>query len=191
MKSAVELALYEIEKRNNNKSNNEGGKTADAMMTKNDSSVDYIKPKSKYDNSMELNESSIKRIQEMSVKRIQDLEGTNDERIKKLEQELETTKALHSLQMKHLKEDHAKETSDMEKRYTDFVTGLVRTHEKELDGLREEMKDMKNVHGRFLESYVEASLDLLGDADDHGSNNVVVEGGSIDDVDDDNYDDGV
>ena len=63
--------------------------------------------------------------------------------------------------MDTLKAKHNIETKECETDYTRFVENLIKSHRKEIDDLRNEMKSTQNAHRTFIESYVEASLDVL------------------------------
>ena len=85
-------------------------------------------------------------------------------KIKALQKELSKTKAKHAKEISSLKEQHKKEAEESEKKYNDFVANLTKSHRKQVNDLKREMKSMENVHKTFLDSYVEASLDALRSA---------------------------
>ena len=84
-----------------------------------------------------------------------------DERNKELEDGLAKTVDNFKNEMDTLKAKHNIETKECETDYTRFVENLIKSHRKEIDDLRNEMKSTQNAHRTFIESYVEASLDVL------------------------------
>ena len=84
-----------------------------------------------------------------------------DERNKELEDGLAKTVDNFKNEMDSLKAKHNIETKECETDYTRFVENLIKSHRKEIDDLRNEMKSTQNAHRMFIESYVEASLDVL------------------------------
>lgn len=106
------------------------------------------------------NEKDIKQLREDN-KRLQ-LEMTRkDERIKELDADFVKTLKKFSHKLSSLKKNHELEMKECETKYTGFVKDLIKSHRKETDDLRKEMKSMRNVHRTFIESYVEASVDML------------------------------
>jgi hypothetical protein len=84
-----------------------------------------------------------------------------DERNKELEDGLAKTIDNFTKEMGSLKSKHDIDTKECETEYTRFVENLIKSHRKEIDDMRNEMKSTQNVHRMFIESYVEASLDVL------------------------------
>ena len=94
-------------------------------------------------------------------KELEDGLAKTNERNKELEDGLAKTVDNFKNEMDSLKAKHDIETKECETDYTRFVENLIKSHRKEIDDLRNEMKTMQNVHRTFIESYVEASLDVL------------------------------
>ena len=94
-------------------------------------------------------------------KELEDGLAKTDERNKELEDGLAKTVDNFKNEMDTLKAKHNIETKECETDYTRFVENLIKSHRKEIDDLRNEMKSTQNVHRTFIESYVEASLDVL------------------------------
>jgi len=94
-------------------------------------------------------------------KELEDGLAKTNERNKELEDGLAKTVDKFKNEMDSLKAKHDIETKECETDYTRFVENLIKSHRKEIDDLRNEMKTMQNVHRTFIESYVEASLDVL------------------------------
>jgi len=140
MKSAVELAFYELR---DSKHNRQSEKTDDG----NSNAVNEKKEPTKTATPSN------------SVNK--DHEKEKDLKIKKLEEELHVTKLQHAKQMSAMKDRHLDETKDCESNYTKFVSKVIKSHRKEVNDLRKDMKTMNNVHATFLESYAEASLEEL------------------------------
>ena len=82
-------------------------------------------------------------------------------RNKELEDGLAKTIDNFTKEMGSLKTKHDIDTKECETEYTRFVENLIKSHRKEIDDMRNEMKSTQNVHRMFIESYVEASLDVL------------------------------
>ena len=84
-----------------------------------------------------------------------------DERIQEREDSLAKTVDNFTKEMDSLKTKNDIEAAECETEYTRFVENLIKSHRKEMDDLRNEMNSAQNIHKTFIESYVEASLDVL------------------------------
>lgn len=154
MKSAVRFALYEIGKNRPELLN-----MARAQKSKDQNSkppVSMAKEKRKAVG--EKNEETEAKKQKADEK---DKKTEKDHLIKKLEAELAVTKEKHAEEIKSWEQKHVKETKQNEDKYTAFVAKLIKSHRKEMNIVKRKMKDMQNVHKTFLNSYVEASVEVL------------------------------
>jgi len=154
MKSAVELAFFEIEKKQRERK--EGGDGGKQQQQQGDASP----KKSKItDTSSKFADQAAAKYNRLKVLE----EAEKDARIKFLERQLVEQSADHKKQIKSLEDHHFHETKECEREYTDFVSKMIKKHRKEMSDSKRDMKDMQNVHKTFLESYVEASLEELRD----------------------------
>lgn len=138
MKSAVELAYYEVMNNDERRGSLKGGNDADSGNNKQSGEMQDDHPSKTSSKTKE-------------IKLTKDLERS--------EKTLLETIAKHKKEISALKEQHLKETKECEANYTEFVTKLIAKHQKEKE-------EMLNVHTTFVESYVESSLDALRNLND-------------------------
>jgi chromosome segregation ATPase len=84
-----------------------------------------------------------------------------DGQINDLEDKLTLTMNTFTKELESAKTKHDIETKESENAYTEFIQSLCTSHRREMDDLRKSMKSTQNIHRTFIDSYVEASLDLL------------------------------
>lgn len=156
MKSAVELAFYELKKHN-------GGLLSRKDVGNNRVDLSH---KTSADDIME--QSIITAVKEKEDKMKNKL-GHNSKRVKELEEELAMMKQKHEEDVAAIKSKHVKETKKTEKNYADFVSKMVKSHRKEINSLKKSLKEKESSHKAFLESYVEASVDALRNYSDSPS----------------------
>lgn len=163
MKAAVELALFEIESNQKKKQKKEESLTQKGTAKEAGRANGNVGKKSntttKSNNTTNNNIDQHQAAQQSmwSHKKIKQQE----DQINSLENLLRKQNQVHETKIKALQSAHAAEIEIQKSEMSDQVTQMVKNHRKEVHDLKGEMRDLRGVQKTFMESYVEASLDVL------------------------------